>query len=57
MKQNIYSSQNAASKAQKLLCFYFKKIIRLQQMLLTSESPKRIVTTVYNLYCSYYPFR
>ena len=25
--------------------------------LLTSESPKRIVTTVYNLYCSYYPFR
>ena len=24
---------------------------------LTSESPKRIVTTVYNLYCSYYPFR
>ena len=24
---------------------------------ITSESPKRIVATVYSIYCSYYPFR
>ena len=36
-----------------LVCMYF----RAYGFVITSESPKRIVTTVYNLYCSYYPFK
>jgi hypothetical protein len=36
-----------------------QKLINMEVLIrhVTSESPKQIVTTVYNLYCSYYPFR
>ena len=41
MKQNIYSSQAATSKAQKLLCFHLKNYIRLRDKFTNTNQGRR----------------